>query len=240
MLSLVFCWPFFAHPMANGLGDWDQHTFYYASVLRSAAAGQRRRNPWYAEATSSGGTPGIAGQSHDLLALVMPLALAMKINVVAHYVVGCLGMHLLLRRVIGVTSPIVVVALVGDGILGWHRAASRGGPQQLSLRAVAAGAGLLLLSCRGRQPARRGDRRRNHRVRRSERSAAPGSARRGAAGERRRALVTVRSLKPLAVAVLIVAAGCAFAAPKLIPAAAFARGSAFEDRRPVKHPDHMR
>ena len=42
----------------------------------------------------------------------MPLALAMKINVLGHYVVGCLGMHLVVRRLIGVQSAATVVYLV--------------------------------------------------------------------------------------------------------------------------------
>jgi hypothetical protein len=46
-----------------------------------------------------------------LLAAVMPLALAMKLNIVLHYWLGFVGMHLLLRRIVGITSLPVVFYL---------------------------------------------------------------------------------------------------------------------------------
>ncbi len=243
VLSLVFCWPFFVQPMANGLGDWDQHTFYYASVLRSAAAGQLPFwNPWYCGGNVLWQNPQVSLVSPMyLLALVMPLALAMKINVVAHYVVGCLGMHLLLRRVIGVTSPIIVVTLVAlsafSGGIALHLAA--GHSNYLSVLWLPA---LVYCFFRAAAGSRRSVVLGGAIIGFAVLNAAPhlvplAAVLLGSLGAV--ALVTTRSLKPLAVAALIVAAGCAFAAPKLVPAAAFARGSAFEDRRPVKHPDSM-
>ena len=51
----------------------------------------------------------------------------MKVNVLAHYLVGCLGMHLVARRVIGVTHPaataFVVALFVGSGGIALHLAA---------------------------------------------------------------------------------------------------------------------
>ena len=34
-LSVVFCAPLFAHPLALGAMDWDQHLFYYGAFLRN-------------------------------------------------------------------------------------------------------------------------------------------------------------------------------------------------------------
>jgi hypothetical protein len=45
------------------------------------------------------------------LALIMPLQLAMKINIVLHYWIGFIGMHVLLRRAIGITFTPAVIYL---------------------------------------------------------------------------------------------------------------------------------
>ncbi len=61
------------------------------------------------------------------LAGLMPLALAMKVNVVIHYVVGFVGMHLLLTEGVGLSSLPLVVCLssvfVLSGALALHVAA---------------------------------------------------------------------------------------------------------------------
>ena len=110
-LSTAFCWPLLTDPAAAGSGDWDQHLFYYASVLRNAAFGQWPLwNPWYCGGNVLWANPQVSLVSPVyLLALVMPLALAMKLNIVGHYVLGFVGMHLLLRRSIGLRSPVVVI-----------------------------------------------------------------------------------------------------------------------------------
>jgi hypothetical protein len=243
-LSLVFCWPLFAHPMANGLGDWDQHTFYYASFLRSVASyGQAPFwNPWYCGGNVLWQNPQVSLISPIyLLALVMPIALAMKLNVLAHYIVGCLGMHLLLRRVIGVRSPVIVVSLtalaVFSGGVALHLAA--GHSNFLSIlwlpmlaycffraaagerRFVLAGGGVLGFVVLNAAP---------HLVPLA--AVLLGTV--GIVG-----VIVSRTFKPVAMAVLIVVVGCVYAAPKLIPAAAFAGSSSFQDRRVMKHPDYM-
>jgi hypothetical protein len=106
VLSAVFCAPLFAQPMALGVFDWDQHLFYYASVLKNVVEyGQMPYwNPWYCGGNVMWQNPQIAILSpvYPLTAIV-PLQLAMKINIVLHYWIGFVGMHLLVTRVIGVT-----------------------------------------------------------------------------------------------------------------------------------------
>jgi hypothetical protein len=95
VLSTAFCWPLFAQPYAGGTGDWDQHSYYYASFLRSALAGQWPFwNPWSCGGNVLWQNPQVSVISPVyLLAQVVPLALAMKINVLGHYLAGCAGMH---------------------------------------------------------------------------------------------------------------------------------------------------
>ena len=112
MLSVVFCAPLFARPLALGVFDWDQHLFYYASVLKNVVEyGQMPYwNPWYCGGNVLWQNPQIALLSpvYPLTAIV-PLQLAMKINIVLHYWIGFIGMHLLVTRVIGVTfAPAVI------------------------------------------------------------------------------------------------------------------------------------
>ena len=112
MLSVVFCAPLFAQPLALGVFDWDQHLFYYASVLKNVVEyGQLPYwNPWYCGGNVLWQNPQIAILSplYPLTAIV-PLQLAMKINIVLHYWVGFVGMHLLVTRVIGVTFVPAVI-----------------------------------------------------------------------------------------------------------------------------------
>ena len=66
-------------------------------------------NPWYCGGNVLWQNPQIALLSpvYPLTAL-MPLALAMKVNILLHYWVGFIGMHLLLSRVVGLRSrPLV-------------------------------------------------------------------------------------------------------------------------------------
>jgi hypothetical protein len=113
VLAAIFCWPFFAQPLAGGHGDWDQHVFYYAAVLRNAAFGDLPFwNPWYCGGNVLWAHPQVSLISPVyLLSLVMPLTLAMKLNVVGHFVIGCLGMHVLVTRLVGVRSRAVAVYL---------------------------------------------------------------------------------------------------------------------------------
>lgn len=106
LLALYFCWPLFETPHGLGTNDWDQHLFYYGVVLKNVVEyGQLPFwNPWYCGGNVMWQNPQVALLSPVYpLAAVMPLQLAMKINIVLHYWIGFAGMHLLLTRVIGLT-----------------------------------------------------------------------------------------------------------------------------------------
>ena len=105
-LSLAFCAPLFTNPQALGTNDWDQHLFYYGVVLKNVVEyGQMPFwNPWYCGGNVMWQNPQVALLSPVYpLTAIMSLQLAMKINIVLHYWIGFLGMHVLLTRVIGVT-----------------------------------------------------------------------------------------------------------------------------------------
>ena len=112
--SYAFCSPLFDQPTALGSYDWDQHLFYYGAVLKSVVEyGQLPFwNPWYCGGNVLWQNPQIALLSPAYpLTAIMPLALAMKVNILLHYWLGFVGMHLLLARVIGLRSPAMVVFL---------------------------------------------------------------------------------------------------------------------------------
>ena len=242
-LSVMFCWPLFAQPYAGGTGDWDQHTFYYVSVFHSLAHGQLPFwNPWYCGGNVLWQNPQVSLVSPVyLLALVMPFTLAMKLNVVLHYLAGCVGMHLVVRRIAGVRSPAIVVYAVAlfvfSGGMALHIRTGHvnflpvfllpalvycfyrgiaGHVHSLIAGGVIAGFAALNGGAHVVPLA----------------AILLGSLGLGA-------IVAGRTLRPLWVAVLIVLGGCAFAAPKLVPAAMFITSADFQDRRPVKHPDFM-
>jgi len=103
-LSAVFTSPLFVFPNATGWRDWDFHLFLHAAVLKSVVeyAQLPLWNPWYC-----GGNVLWANPQASFFSLVYPLAavmsipLAMKINIVLHYWIGLVGMHVLLTRVTG-------------------------------------------------------------------------------------------------------------------------------------------
>jgi hypothetical protein len=112
VLSAAFCAPLFAQPLALGVNDWDQHLFYYGSVLKNVVEyGQMPYwNPWYCGGNVMWQNPQIAILSPVYpLAAIVPLQLAMKINIVLHYWIGFVGMHVLVTRVIGVAFLPVVI-----------------------------------------------------------------------------------------------------------------------------------
>ena len=242
-LSAAFCWPLFVQPFNTGSGDWDQHLFYYAAPLRNAAFGQLPFwNPWYCGGNVLWQNPQVSLISPVyLLSLVMPLTLAMKINVLGHYIVGCLGMHLVVRRLIGVQSPAMVLYLVAlsvfAGSMALHLAA--GHSVFLGLFWLPA-----LVYCFWRATAGR------------VRHVLLGGAMIGViilnGGAHVVPLVTVllvalgvgalvaaRTVRPLVLAVVTLALGAAYAAPRLAPSVAFITSDDFNDRRPTKRPDFM-
>jgi multisubunit Na+/H+ antiporter MnhC subunit len=114
LFALYFCWPLFDQPQALGSNDWDQHLFYYGVVLKNVVEyGQLPFwNPWYCGGNVMWQNPQVALLSPVYpLALLMPLQLAMKVNIVLHYWIGFIGMHVLLTRVIGLTFLPAVIYL---------------------------------------------------------------------------------------------------------------------------------
>jgi hypothetical protein len=100
--------------MALGVNDWDQHLFYYGTVLKNVVEyGQMPYwNPWYCGGNVMWQNPQIALLSPVYpLAAIVPLQLAMKINIVLHYWIGFIGMHVLATRVIGVSFVPAVIYL---------------------------------------------------------------------------------------------------------------------------------
>jgi len=113
-LSVAFCLPLFTKPAGLGIQDWDQHLFYYAQVIKNVVEYRQPPfwSPWYC-----GGNVMWQNPQTALLSPVYPLtamaglALAMKINIVLHYWLGFVGMHLLLTRGLGFTFVPAVVYL---------------------------------------------------------------------------------------------------------------------------------
>ncbi len=121
------CAPLFVHPNGVGHYDWDQHLFYYASVLKSVIEyGQWPFwNPWYCGGNVLWQNPQVPLLSPAYpLALVFSLPLAMKVNIVVHYWIGFVGMHLLLRQVAGVRflplASYLACVFVASGALALH------------------------------------------------------------------------------------------------------------------------
>jgi hypothetical protein len=114
VLATFFCWPLFEQPLGLGVNDWDQHLFYYGVVLKNVVEyGQMPFwNPWYCGGNVMWQNPQIAILSPVYpLSLLMPLQLAMKINIVLHHWIGFIGMHLLMTRVFGITFWPAVIYL---------------------------------------------------------------------------------------------------------------------------------
>lgn len=111
-LSLYFTLPLLASGSRLGIGDWDVILFQYASVFRSVYeyGAPPYWNPWYCGGNVLWQNPQTALLSLVYpLALIVPLATAMKVTIVAHYLVGFAGMHLLLTRGMRVSSyPLLV------------------------------------------------------------------------------------------------------------------------------------
>ena len=112
VISVAFCSPLFAQPLALGVNDWDQHLFYYGSVLKNVVEyGQMPFwNPWYCAGNVMWQNPQIAILSPVYpLSMVVPLQLAMKLNIVLHYWIGFVGAHLLITQATGLMlRPLVV------------------------------------------------------------------------------------------------------------------------------------
>ncbi len=246
VLSLYFCAPIFAAPEGLGLSDWDQHLFYYGSVLKSVVEyGQWPFwNPWYC-----GGNVLWQNPQAPLLSPVFPLSalvslpLAMKINIALHYWIGFSGVHALLTSAIGASflpgvAFLAVVATCG-GALAMHLAVGHSVflpcfylPFQLyfcvratrtgAIRDVVPAAALLALM-----------------IYNGALHVVPMSV--AAIGVFALvASITRRQWRPIAVALALVVGGFAFAAPKLVPVALWVTSDRFVDARTVlERPDRM-
>ncbi len=244
LLSLAFCAPLFAHPQALGIHDWDQHLFYYGAVLKNIVEyGQMPFwNPWYCGGDVMWQNPQIALLSPVYpLTAIMSLQLAMKVNILLHYWIGFVGMHVLITRVIGVTFLPAVVYLAtlvtASGAPAMHLRVGHSVflpgfylPMQLYFffkafktgewrYAAAAAMTLALTIVNGGM----------HILPMS--IAALGTFSLCAAIGR-------RDWRPLAFAIASVAAGLAYSAPKLLPMVEYVRGDRFWDtRNPTPKPD---
>ena len=109
-----YCAPLFASPDGVGVYDWDQHLFYYGVVLKNIVEyGQWPFwNPWYCGGNVMWQNPQVALLSPAYpLTAILSLQLAMKVNIVLHYWIGFIGMHVLLTRVIGLQFLPAVIYL---------------------------------------------------------------------------------------------------------------------------------
>lgn len=246
VLSVVFCASLFAHPNGLGVNDWDQHLFYYGAVLKNVVEyGQAPFwNPWYCGGNVLWQNPQVGLLSPVYpLALVVPLQLAMKLNIVLHYWVGFIGMHVLLTRVVGLTFVPAVIFLAtlvtAAGAPAIHVAVGHSvflpgfylpGMLYFLFRAFTTGAikdALLAAAILALMVFNGGV----HILPMA--FAAVGFFAVLAAAMSRRA-------RPLVMTVVFVVAGLAYAAPKLLPVTLFVSGERFWDtRNPTEHPDRM-
>ena len=231
-------------PLALGVNDWDQHLFYYGSVLKNVIEyGQMPYwNPWYCGGNVMWQNPQIALLSPVYpLAAMLPLQLAMKINIVLHYWIGFLGMHVLVTRILGITFAPAVIYLatlvtasgapaihlrVGHSVFlpGFYlplqlyfffRAFQTGSWKYLFLSAAT----LALMVFNGG----------THILPMSIASLGTFSL---------CAAIARRDWRPLAFAIAFGLAGLAYSAPKLLPVVQFVNGEYFWDtRNPTERPD---
>lgn len=106
-LSVYFTWPLLVTGGALGIEDWDPLLFQHGAVLKSLVeyGAPPFWNPWYCGGNVLWQNPQapLLTPAHPL-ALVVDLAVAMKINVALHYLAGFTGMYVLLRRAFGIDS----------------------------------------------------------------------------------------------------------------------------------------
>jgi hypothetical protein len=105
-LSIYFTYPLLASGARLGISDWDAILFQHASVIKSAYEyGQMPFwNPWYCGGDVLWQNPQVPLLTPVyLFVLALPLAVAMKLNILVHYLVGFIGMHVLLTRVFKLT-----------------------------------------------------------------------------------------------------------------------------------------
>ena len=107
-----FTAPLFSHIGNFGIRDWDQHIFYFGSVIKSVTEFRQFPlwNPWYCGGSVLFQNPQVPLLSPVyLLAPFTGLLLAVKIKVVLYYGIALLGMILLARMVYGLSNLFLVV-----------------------------------------------------------------------------------------------------------------------------------
>jgi len=246
LLSILFCLPLFARPFGLGAADWDRQLFYYGEVLTSVVQyGQAPFwSPWRCGGNVMWQLPSVPLLSpvYGLVAF-MPLALAVKVNIVLHYWIGLLGMHWLLTRAVRLTFlPLVVFAasiFTLSGSLALHLAAGDSdflpafylpwllyflhlAFQSGRLRPALAAAAILAVTIYG--------------------GGVPviPIALVAIGGLAVATAVAARNWRPLAFALVVGTYAAAYAAPKLLPVAEFVASDRFYDTRtPTDHPDRM-
>ena len=100
-LTAYFTRPLLVTGTHLGVEDWDVMLFYHASVLKSVFeyGAPPFWNPWYCGGNVLWQNPQVALLSPVyLLSFVVSLPFAMKLNIALHYLVGFVGMHVLLTR----------------------------------------------------------------------------------------------------------------------------------------------
>ena len=243
-VAALSCAPLFELPHGLGVNDWDQHLFYYGAVLKSVVeyGVPPFWNPWYCGGNVLWQNPQVALLSPAYpLATLTSLALAMKINILLHYWIGFIGMHLVLRRVFGISSRAVVAYLACvftlSGAHAMHLAVGHSvflpgfylplqvffflrAVQTGMMRHVLAAGGLLALMVYNGSL---------HLVPMSIASIAFFALLASLLGRRWR---------PVVLAAVMVGAGLAYAAPKFLPVTLFATGDRLHDTRDLQ-PDRM-
>jgi hypothetical protein len=244
-LSVAFAAPLFAVPNGTGWMDWDFNLFLHGAVLKNAIEyGQLPFwNPWACGGNVLLANPQVALISPTyLFAAVMSLPLAMKVNILVHYWVGLVGMHLLLTRVMRLRFMPGVVFLASafalSGALAMHLAYGHATflpafylPLLLYFlclalesgaikHAIIGGAIFALMVFSGGM----------HIVPMAAMVV-------GTLGLV--ASITRRDWRPLAMASIVGTAGALFAAPRIVPLVAFLTSPQFVDARIVSHPDLM-
>jgi hypothetical protein len=244
-LSAAFTASLFAVPNGTGWMDWDFNLFLHGAVLKSVIEyGQLPFwNPWGCGGNVLLANPQVALLSPTyLFAAVMSLPLAMKTNIVVHYWVGLVGMHVLLTRVIGLRFLPGVVFLASafalSGAMAMHLAYGHATFLPAFYLPL-----LLYCFCLALES---------------------GAIKHGVIGGAILALmvfsggmhivpmaamvvgilglvssITRRDWRPLAMASIVGIAGALFAAPRIVPLIGFLTSPHFVDARIVSHPDLM-
>ena len=244
-LSIVFCLPLFTEPIESTTG-WNLHLNYYARVIDDVF--HYRQMPFWSPWSCGGNVlwqnPQVALVSPVyLLAMIVPLGLAVKIGIVFHYWIGFVGMHLLLTEVIGLSllGPIVYLASLFTlcGALAVRLAVGHQNVLPAFYLPL-----LLFFVCRAFQ---------TRTVRPALYAAIVGALIVYNGGLSVAPLVVLavttlavsvvvaqRDWRPLALASVVLGCGTAFAAPRLAPIAAFVTSDQFRNGSdPIDRPDRM-